>query len=431
MSLVIKSGLRLVGLLVLVTVWLGLALPVAQPYTVCPSGCPFSKIQAALDAAKDGDTITVGPGVYKENLKITKSVSLVGADPAQVRLMPSGPAYALIQVGEESTLGTVRIEGFTLQQAIGLVEQAIYTEVDSSIQSFIFRNNRVLNREEKDWIVSLVGDTVTVEKSIFSANSTLKIDGRRIHVFNNDLRLVEIDPFLGDTGNEALVEGNTFREEEVFVAGNAIVRKNQFRSAGLGIGVGGNPLEVELVQVLENEFLGPGVSSFPPSFQSSIAIGVGTTSDRVLIEGNKIANYDVGIGIDRWTSLSLDITIRRNTISQGWYGIWLKAQRQEPTKIQILGNTIDRQQHPKGSDSSGAGILIDGEVEQVEVLFQGNTISLGDFGVLLMPGSGKFELQGNTITDNDLFGVLLAVPPCGEVVDPTKVQVTGSGNEIA
>ncbi|MEM4382380.1 MAG: right-handed parallel beta-helix repeat-containing protein, partial [Candidatus Caldarchaeum sp.] len=407
MSLVIKSSLRLIGLSVLVTGLLGLALSVAQPYTVCPSGCPFAKIQAALDAAKDGDTITVGPGVYKENLKITKSVSLVGADPAQVRLMPGGPAYALIQVGDEPTLGTVRIEGFTLQQAAGLVEQAVYTDVDSSIQGFVFRNNRVLNREEKDWIASLVGDAVTVEKSIFSANSTLKIDGRRIHVFNNDLRLVEIDPFLGDTGNEALVEGNTFREEEVFVAGNAIVRKNQFRSAGLGIGVGGNPLEVELVQVLENEFLGPGVSSFPPTSWSSIAIGVGTTSDRVLIEGNKIANYDVGIGIDRWTSLSLDIIIRRNTISQGWYGIWLKAQRQEPTKIQILGNTIDRQQHPKGSDSSGAGILIDGEVEQVEVLMQGNTIRLGDFGVLLMPGSGKFEFQGNKIIDNDLFGVLL------------------------
>lgn len=340
-----QVSLRLVSLSALVAVSLGLAFSVAQPYTVCPSGCPFSKIQAALDAAKDGDTITVGPGVYRENLVITKSVSLVGADPAQVRLMPGGPAYALIQVGDESTLGTVRLEGFTLQQAAGLVENSVYTDVDSSIQGFIFHNNRVLNRETGDWTASLVGDTVTIEKSIFSTNSSLKVDGRRIHVFNNDLRLVEIDPFLGDTGNEALVEENTFREETVFVAGNAIVRKNQFRSAGLGISVGGNPLEVELVQVLENEFLGPGVSPFPPGSWSNIAIGVGTISDRVLIEGNKIANYDVGIGIDRWTSLSLDITIRRNIISQGWYGIWLKAQRQEPTKTGAYKNSDSGEHH--------------------------------------------------------------------------------------
>jgi hypothetical protein len=32
---------------------------------------------------------------------------------------------------------------------------------------------------------------------------------------------------------------------------------------------------------------------------------------------------------------------------------------------------------------------------------------------------------------NKLFGVLLAVPPCGEIVDPAKVQVTGSGNDIS
>lgn len=218
-----------------------------QPYTVCPSGCPFSKIQAALDAAKDGETITVGPGVYRENLKITKSVSLVGADPAQVRLMPGGPAYALIQVGDESTLGTVRIEGFTLQQAAGLVQRSVYTDVVySSIQGFIFRNNRVLNREEVDWLGSIAGGEVTVEKNVFSSNSSAEIEGYRVRVVNNDLWSVRANPSWG-TGNEAVVEGNTFR--------------------------------------------------------------------------------------------------------------------------------------------------------------------LGDFGVLLMPGSGKFELQGNTITDNDLFGVLLAVPP--------------------
>jgi hypothetical protein len=141
MLFIIPRGLRLIGLSVLMVVPLSLAFSAAQPYTVCPSGCPFTKIQAALDAANEGDTITVGPGVYRENLKITKSLSLSGADPAQVRLLPGGPAYALVQIGEESTLKTVRIEGFTLQRVEGLVEYAVSDDVVTSIERLIFRNN--------------------------------------------------------------------------------------------------------------------------------------------------------------------------------------------------------------------------------------------------------------------------------------------------
>ncbi len=427
--------LRLVSLLVSAMVLGLLSFAVAQPYTVCPSGCPFTKIQAALDAATDGDTITVGPGIYRENLKITKSVSLSGADPAQVRLLPGGPAYALVHIGEKSTLKTVRIEGFTLQQAASLVRESIYVDVATAIQNFVFRNNRVLNREEQDWMASFAADEAIVEKNVFSSNSTLEIEGRKIRLINNDLWLVRVNPSWSDTGNEALVEGNIFREEGVLVSGNTIVRKNQFRSAGVGIDVGGRP-EVEFVQVLENEFLGPGILRFtdPFRFQLIDAITVGNSGDRVLIEGNKIANYDVGIVIKGSWQPSPEIVIRENSISQGLYGIRLQEQQRIPTTIQILENTIDRQQLPSSSQvaiGAGAGIWVDPWIEQVEVLVQGNILRLGDFGVLLMPGSGRFEFQGNTITDNDLFGVLLAVPPCGEIVDPAKVQVTGSGNNIS
>ena len=49
------------------------------PYTVCASGCAFTSIQAALNAASPGDTVRVGPGHYVENLTIGTSVTLVGS----------------------------------------------------------------------------------------------------------------------------------------------------------------------------------------------------------------------------------------------------------------------------------------------------------------------------------------------------------------
>ncbi len=37
-------------------------------WTVCTSGCEYSKIQPAIDAASNGDTILVGNGTYSEDI---------------------------------------------------------------------------------------------------------------------------------------------------------------------------------------------------------------------------------------------------------------------------------------------------------------------------------------------------------------------------
>ncbi len=50
----------------------------AQALDVCAEGCSYTTIQAAVDAAANGDTITVGPGTYVEQVVITKNLSLIG-----------------------------------------------------------------------------------------------------------------------------------------------------------------------------------------------------------------------------------------------------------------------------------------------------------------------------------------------------------------
>lgn len=77
--------------------------------TVSPQG-PFTGVQAAIDAAREGDVVRVAPGVYREHLVIDKPLVLIG-EPG-----------AIIDGGGEGTILTVRapgsrIEGLTLRHS--------------------------------------------------------------------------------------------------------------------------------------------------------------------------------------------------------------------------------------------------------------------------------------------------------------------------
>jgi len=80
-------GFKLQRILTLAVLVLGLVMGLGAagtpeaggPITVCPEGCDYTSIQGAIDAAQPGDTITVGPGIYRESLTIAKSLKLIGA----------------------------------------------------------------------------------------------------------------------------------------------------------------------------------------------------------------------------------------------------------------------------------------------------------------------------------------------------------------
>jgi hypothetical protein len=52
--------------------------------TVCASGCAFTSIQSAINAASEGATITIGKGTYAENVTVNKPVTLQGSGPQTV-----------------------------------------------------------------------------------------------------------------------------------------------------------------------------------------------------------------------------------------------------------------------------------------------------------------------------------------------------------
>ncbi|MFN7037371.1 MAG: hypothetical protein ACK4SN_13520, partial [Bellilinea sp.] len=98
---------------------LWLVVPSAQPVsaatiTVCSSGCDHTTIQAAVNAAGEGDVILVGPGTYEENIIIDKNIKLISS---------AGRTSTTIQgKSGEWKLGTITITNNTTGVQIGDID---------------------------------------------------------------------------------------------------------------------------------------------------------------------------------------------------------------------------------------------------------------------------------------------------------------------
>lgn len=88
------------------------ARPAATLCVGAKAGC-FATIQAALDAAQDGDTIAIRPGRFAGGITITKSVQLVGAGAGATTIDGGGP---VLTIGKDGGVDppTVSISGVTI-----------------------------------------------------------------------------------------------------------------------------------------------------------------------------------------------------------------------------------------------------------------------------------------------------------------------------
>jgi hypothetical protein len=85
----------------------------ASRWEVCASGCQYQDVGAAIIAAADGDTITIGPGVYPGGLTIDRSLRLVGAGASRTIIRGGGPVIT-IGVFAADTEPAVTIRGVTI-----------------------------------------------------------------------------------------------------------------------------------------------------------------------------------------------------------------------------------------------------------------------------------------------------------------------------
>ncbi|MFN7931499.1 MAG: nitrous oxide reductase family maturation protein NosD, partial [Blastocatellia bacterium] len=105
----------------------------AETLTVAPANARFTSIQAAINAAQPGDTITVQAGTYNENLLLEKSLTLEGIGNPIVRGI--GQGSAVIVVADHCTMKGFIIEhcGNDLQQEdSGLLLKSSFNRIEAN-----------------------------------------------------------------------------------------------------------------------------------------------------------------------------------------------------------------------------------------------------------------------------------------------------------
>lgn len=102
---------------------------------VCPVGCRYNTIQAAINAAAANATITVGPGTYNEAITMDSNKSL---------LSTSGPQSTIINAsGLNNTtvrIGTGHISGFTIRGGSASSGGGVWIRAGSVINNIIENN---------------------------------------------------------------------------------------------------------------------------------------------------------------------------------------------------------------------------------------------------------------------------------------------------
>lgn len=109
--------------LLLAPAWIAVAPASAATLDVCPHGCAYSQVAAAVASANNGDTVNVAPGTYQGGFTISKDLTLNGAGARQTTISGGGPVITVgvYNAGSEPTVGIsgVTITGGDTNSAFG------------------------------------------------------------------------------------------------------------------------------------------------------------------------------------------------------------------------------------------------------------------------------------------------------------------------
>jgi len=312
-------------LVLVVSLGLATAAPVLADVIDVPGD--YDTIQEAIDAASDGDTITVAAGLYEEKVEIDKSLTLKGAQAGVDARNRSGPE-TIIEPDEGPGISIITdedqwvvVDGLTVRNA----EHGIATPEPTMADDITIRNVRVLNPDEfgisPTFTITTTVEYCYVEDAQYGINTGALVPFEpTVATFRNN---EVVDTEFGIQGylKDSIIEGNLVRD---------------FSNGGKGIG--GQFLNTEIKNNIVTGYVEGAGLTFEEHYGRDL-------SENVNVEGNIFIGNSLGIYVfDTQTTLT-GITVNFNSIAgNSWYGVWNKG-----------GETLDATKNWWGSAGGPGG----------------------------------------------------------------------------
>lgn len=173
----------------------------------------FATIQAGIDAAADGDTITVAPGLYVENVDfLGKAVHVVGAG-AETVIRGTGGSVVRFDTGEgnDSILDSVMVTGGNATQGGGI---RILGASPTVVRTIVW-NNRATSSGSGIYVSG--GSEALLYNNLIAYNSNaggdphgIQIANSSPYVVNNTVARVDSNGLHTSGATSALVLNNIF-----------------------------------------------------------------------------------------------------------------------------------------------------------------------------------------------------------------------------
>lgn len=228
----------------------------ANTLYVCPSGCQFSSIEAALQQSQPGDTVNVGPGQYLEHIWLRGGVRVQGAGADKTILTCDSPWPAVVGYPQE-TAGAV-FDGFTVMcDSPNSALHFDYPHEKETVSNCVIKNST--GQWHSGGIYIAFGATPTIISNTLVGNVLTDGAGGGAVLIDNAAPLIKGNTFIDNSAKNggaiavyngitytATIEDNTFVSNSAASRGGAIhversspiIRDNRIYSSTAASGAG-------------------------------------------------------------------------------------------------------------------------------------------------------------------------------------------------
>jgi hypothetical protein len=321
---------------------------------------PYTKIQDAVDAAKGGDRIIVGPGVYREHVRFdgVDNLQFIGRGAVWDGRLTGGASADVLAGTGDGTLVT----GFRFRNGV----------IQVYLHGADVRVTRCTGRGASGEHVVVVGDRATIERceSVGASWSGIRVNGNGADVRSNRIRNGGAAGGAGVyvAGDDANVEGNDLRAI-VYNAGITVVgrRATVVRNRAYNADAGGVHVVGDGAVVLRNvcSYAANGSGLYVEGNQAEIGwnratacvTGIELSGDGTNVHDNVVQMTTGGNGIQLTASNTGAATVERNSVSDtGSWGFAISG-----------GNATLRANRAYRCGRSGSGGFITTNSSEVEM----------------------------------------------------------------